>query len=88
MVELYNRIEKERILFEIIVINDNSDDGTIELLDNLSESCPNIRIVNNISPSGFGLAVRRGSEATKGEYVVIVMADASDDPDDIVDSFT
>ena len=87
VIEIHNKLEKEEILFEIVVVNDNSDDGTGELLDNLSKNYPSIRKVDNTPPNGFGFAVRRGLDSTRGEYVVIVMADASDDPDDIVRFF-
>ena len=71
----------------VSVVNDNSVDGTGELLDNLIKKYPIIRKVDNTLPNGFGFAVRLGLDATNGEYVVIVMADASDDPDDIVRAF-
>ena len=47
---------------------------------------PNIRCIDNNPPNGFGFAVRCG-EAAVGKYVAIVMADASDDPDDVVRFF-
>ena len=77
-------LEKEEISYEIIVVNDNSKDNTLELLNNLSKLNPAIVPVNNRPPNGFGLAVRKGIEQTKGEYVAIVMADSSDDPNDLM----
>ena len=53
-----------------------------------STSCggevPTLRYINNTPPNGFGFAVRAGLAAFKGEAVAIVMADASDSPDDVV----
>ena len=84
---LHSRLEKEQLAFELILVNDNSSDGTIELLDQLRTVYPNILCIDNDPPNGFGLAVRCGLEAAVGEYVAIVMADASDDPDDVVRFF-
>jgi dolichol-phosphate mannosyltransferase len=70
--------------FEILIINDNSKDGTEERLKWLTQSFSQIRYINNPSPAGFGLAVRKGLENFAGDAVCIVMADSSDSPQDIV----
>ena len=41
-------------------------------------------VVQNPGPRGFGRAVRYGLERFTGDAVVIAMADASDDPEDVV----
>ena len=43
-----------------------------------------MRCVRNEAPNGFGFAVRKGLEEFRGDAVVIVMADGSDDPRDVV----
>ena len=43
-----------------------------------------VRCIRNPYPNGFGFAVRAGLEAFTGDAVAIVMADGSDDPDDLV----
>ena len=45
---------------------------------------PTLRYINNTPPNGFGFAVRAGLAAFKGDVVAIVMADASDRPEDLV----
>ena len=75
------------IPYEILVVNDNSTDGTESGLIALSRSHPAVRYVNNEPPNGFGFAVRRGLTEFRGDVVVIVMADGSDDPADIVRFF-
>src|SRR5687767_10569854 len=45
---------------------------------------PTLRYINTTPPNGFGFAVRAGLAAFKGDAVAIVMADASDDPADLV----
>ena len=72
------------IAHEILVVNDNSSDGTERVLARLSAAGIGARYVNNLPPSGFGFAVRRGFAEFRGEAVAIVMADGSDDPADLV----
>ena len=86
LLSLNSRLEKEQLAFELEVVNDNSSDGTTELLDQLRTVDPNIRCIDNNPPNGFGFAVRCGLEAAVGEYIAIVMADASD-ADDVVRFF-
>jgi len=45
---------------------------------------PRVRCVRSEGANGFGRAVRAGLEAFTGDAVVILMADGSDDPRDVV----
>ncbi len=77
-------LEAERIAFEIIVVDDHSTDATAEVVNLFALRRPHVRVVQNLRPNGFGNAINTGLEAFTGDAVVIVMADASDDPRDIV----
>lgn len=70
--------------YEICVVNDNSRDGTEEILKKLAAHLPAVRYVNNSPPNGFGYAVRKGLESFAGECACVVMGDLSDSPDDIL----
>lgn len=72
------------IRFEILVVNDNSQDATERILQRLSRDMPEVRYINNTPPNGFGFAVRAGLAAFAGDAVAIVMADRSDLPEDLV----
>ncbi|MHB8876812.1 MAG: glycosyltransferase family 2 protein [Myxococcaceae bacterium] len=74
----------EEIPHEVLVVNDNSSDGTEALLGQLCARLPTLRYVNNEPPNGFGFAVRKGLEAFEGDAVAVYMADASDRPEDLV----
>jgi len=74
----------EEIDHEIIVVNDHSSDRTAKVVARISSSNPNVRGVTNLGKGGFGYAVRAGLDAFEGDAVAIVMADRSDDPEDIV----
>jgi len=81
---IVDELEQEKIAFEIIVVNDNSTDETEAKVNSLMAEIPELRFLNNDTPNGFGLAVRRGLANFRGDVVAIVMADASDLPVDLV----
>lgn len=72
---------------EILVSLDHCTDDTAEILERLKEQVPTLRSSANPGPAGFGFAVRHGLDVYTGDAVVVVMADASDDPRDIVTYF-
>jgi dolichol-phosphate mannosyltransferase len=69
---------------EILIVNDHSTDETEQECRDLERDFPTVRCLNNRLPNGFGLAVRSGLSAIRGEAVAVVMADGSDAPDDLV----
>jgi dolichol-phosphate mannosyltransferase len=82
--DLHQHLASARIEHEILVVNDSSTDRTEQILNELRPEVPTLRYINNTPPNGFGFAVRAGLAAFKGDAVAIVMADASDDPADLV----
>lgn len=81
---LCNTLDAERIFYEILVVNDHSTDQTELVLETLAEKYSGVRWVNNMRPGGFGYALQTGLDEFNGDAVCIVMADASDDPLDVV----
>lgn len=81
---LYQTLLKENIEHEIVVINDNSKDNTLQVLESLKASIPTLISYSNPGPNGFGFATRYGLEMFHGDCVAIMMADLSDDPADLV----
>ena len=84
VIEIITVLRKEQIPFEIIVVNDNSKDKTPEVVKSIQSENKEVILVNRTPPGGFGRAIRTGLENFSGDIVVIVMADLSDDPLDIV----
>jgi dolichol-phosphate mannosyltransferase len=82
--EIETKLRSEKIPFEIVVVNDNSKDKTPEVVKELQKTIPEIKLVNRTPPGGFGRAIRTGLENFTGDVVIPVMADLSDDPEDIV----
>jgi dolichol-phosphate mannosyltransferase len=81
---LYDTLKREHINHEIVVVNDNSKDNTLKVLQDLKTIVPTLVYYTNLGPNGFGYAIRYGLERFSGDYVAIMMADLSDDPDDLV----
>jgi dolichol-phosphate mannosyltransferase len=81
---LYEALNKENIAHEILVVNDNSKDTTLEVLEELRLSIPSLIIYTNQGPNGFGYAVRYGLERFTGNVVAVMMADLSDSPQDLI----
>ena len=73
---------KRSIPHEIVVVDDGSTDGTWALLQSLQEDIPELAPVQNKGLNGFGRAIVYGLDYAKGDAAVIMMADASDDPED------
>jgi dolichol-phosphate mannosyltransferase len=83
--KFYEELQREGIDHEILVVNDNSKDDTLAVLERMSLQIPTLRAITNAPPNnGFGYAVRKGLENFSGDCVAVVMADLSDDPKDAV----
>ncbi|KJU81415.1 family 2 glycosyl transferase [Candidatus Magnetobacterium bavaricum] len=81
---LYSHLNKHEIDYDIIVVNDGSTDKSELILKKAQKKISNLKYYNNAYPRGFGYAVRYGLEHFTGDCVVIMMADLSDDPEDII----
>ena len=73
--ELINNFFKEKFSFEIIVVNDGSNDETYSILYKLNIN--NLNIYNNSKNKGKGAAIKKGIEKSKGKIVLVTDADLS-----------
>jgi dolichol-phosphate mannosyltransferase len=71
----------------LIVIDDNSQDATEVILTRMSLAIPELKVIKNLPPNGFGYAIRCGLTHCSGDAVAIYMADASDTPEDLVNFY-
>ncbi len=81
---LAETLVREQIPYEIVVVDDGSTDETAERVMRAQQRYPGVRLVTNRGPHGFGLAVRTGLGQATGDAVAVMMADASDSPEDLV----
>lgn len=81
---LHDELLKACVDHELLVVDDNSTDGTLNILKDLEEEISNLRHLTNSVPNGYGYACQMGLNNYVGDCVAITMADLSDDPKDLV----
>jgi dolichol-phosphate mannosyltransferase len=80
---IYKAFTQEGIPHEIVVVDDGSRDATWGVLESLAQQeITTLVPVKNKGLHGFGRAIACGLDHSKGDAVVIMMADASDSPGD------
>ena len=67
---------------EILIVNDFSQDDTLKKATTLFSQHKNFRVLNN-TKKGLGGAINLGINKSLGNNIVIMMADQSDDIDDL-----
>ena len=72
----------QSINYEVIFVNDFSSDNTLQKAKTISSKKKNYKVYDN-QKKGLGGALNLGIEKTQGEYTCIMMADLSDDIDDL-----
>ncbi|HKZ15007.1 MAG TPA: glycosyltransferase family 2 protein [Solirubrobacterales bacterium] len=77
-------LEDAGIDYEVVVVNDDSEDSTEAVVAAISVENPRVRVHKSHHERGFGNAIRAGLDVFEGDAVAIVMADASDDPRDLI----
>ena len=80
---LKKKIKNKITNYEFILINDFSTDGTLKVIKKISKNSKNVNFSNNKN-KGLGGAINLGVKVSKKKFIVIVMADLSDDPNDLI----
>jgi dolichol-phosphate mannosyltransferase len=81
---LHLELKLNRVPHELVVVDDGSSDRTWAILQEMRGHIPELSPVQNKGEHGFGCAVIAGINAARGDAVVIMMADESDDCRDVV----
>ena len=72
----------DQIDYEIIAVNDFSDDDTYDIISKKKDSINKIKLFDN-AKKGLGGAINLGIEKSNGNAICIMMADLSDDINDL-----
>ncbi|BED92335.1 MAG: glycosyltransferase family 2 protein [Candidatus Paraimprobicoccus trichonymphae] len=83
IVEILNQI-KNYINFELIFIDDGSEDNTLELIKNISNKDSNVKYVSFSRNFGKESAIYAGLKKSLGDYVVLIDVDLQDPPELII----
>ena len=70
------------IEYEVLIINDFSEDNTFEQAKEIFKTHKNFKIYNN-EKKGLGGAINLGIDKSNGSKICIMMADLSDDINDL-----
>ncbi|MDD4319313.1 MAG: polyprenol monophosphomannose synthase [Candidatus Peribacteraceae bacterium] len=69
----------EDVPHEIIVVDDDSPDGTWRIVHELSEEDPHVRAIRRVGRRGLSSAVVEGFRAAKGDVLAVADADGQHD---------
>ena len=69
-------LRKQGIAYELIFVDDNSQDGSEALSAQLAQHLP-VRMLARHNEKGLATAVLHGLDAARGEFVVVMDADLS-----------
>lgn len=78
--QLHTVLTKEKISYEIIVVDDNSPDGTAVIASRLSSKY-SVRVIKRTDKRGLSSAIYDGFCAAKGSIIGVIDADLSHPPE-------
>lgn len=76
-------LSEHEIEFEIIVVDD-SNDGTWEVLSAFSKAHKNVLLLKGDHPPGYGKALKKGLGTATGDILIPFNGDLSDSLDDVI----
>lgn len=79
---LYKKILEnlDGINFEVVFVDDDSPDGTSNVVNELIASYPNVRLIKRINKRGLSSACIDGFASSNAKYLAVIDADLQHDP--------
>ncbi|ESA37468.1 sulfonate abc transporter permease [Leptolyngbya sp. Heron Island J] len=71
--------------YELILVDDDSPDGTWEVASALSKACPQLRVMRRQQERGLSSAVIRGWQVARGEILGVIDGDLQHPPEVLLD---
>jgi hypothetical protein len=86
--KVYSVMKKTKYDYEIVCVDDNSNDKTGQILEKLSKTVNQIKVMHKKEqtrgPTGLGSALIFGFKHSLGNVLIPFMGDLSDNPNDIL----
>jgi len=82
--KLVAALKKAGRAYEVIFVDDGSSDGSLEILLDLRENNPNIKIISFSRNFGQTAALSAGIDFSKGDIIIPMDGDLQNDPEDIL----
>ena len=78
---IVNALKREKITYELIMVDDGSYDATMERLQDISKIDKNVKVISFSRNFGKESAMLAGLEHASGKYVAIMDADLQHTPE-------
>lgn len=85
--KVQEEFKKNKINGEIIIVDDNSPDGTGKILEDLKKKQKNLKVIHRSGKMGLSSAVLEGWKIADGEVLGVMDADLSHPPEKIKELF-
>lgn len=69
--------------YEIVIVDDGSDDATPEVLGDQARACPELRVIRHRSGAGQSAAITTGVNEARAGIIITLDGDGQNDPADI-----
>jgi N-acetylglucosaminyl-diphospho-decaprenol L-rhamnosyltransferase len=70
---VFTSLSDTKITYEVLVIDNNSSDGSVEMLKEIKNK--QLRVIVNKENTGFGKANNQGADEAQGEYILLLNSD-------------
>ena len=84
LIKEINTVLQKKITYEIVVVDDGSDDNTQEVLKKISKKRKNILIVTHKKNYGQSVGLKTGVLNAKYDFIATLDGDGQNDPKDIL----
>nr|WP_321496391.1 polyprenol monophosphomannose synthase [uncultured Methanolobus sp.] len=80
---IYVTLDKHKIECEVLVVDDNSPDGTGNIVNSMINKYPSLKLISRLKKEGLGVAHLAGYNEAKGDIIVTMDADMSHHPKEL-----
>jgi len=83
VIPLYQEISRNlsNVNFEVVFVDDDSQDGTVENINQLIERYDNVRLIRRLNKRGLSSACIDGFASSNANYFAVIDADLQHDPE-------